>query len=177
MHPFSRHPSDGNSYHQRFSQRLRPGPYDPHKKYETSRKTRFHSKFGNFILLGTILLDAEVTDTSTPIDDHPCLERKLCVAACPVDAMSLDGHFNFSACSTHNYREFMGGVTDWVENIADSSSAKRYRQKVTDAESSSMWQSLLFEANDKAAYCMAVCPAGEDVISPFTTTRKKIVAT
>ena len=69
----------------------------------------------------------------------------------------------------------MGGFTDWVENIADSGSAKQYRQKVTDAESSSMWQSLSFGANYKAAYCMAVCPAGEDVLPPFTSNRKKFV--
>ena len=135
-----------------------------------------HPKFGNFILLGTILMDAEVTSTNIPIDYNPCLECKLCVAACPVGAISSDGHFDFSACYTHNYREFMGGFTDWVENIADSDSAKQYRQKVTDAESSSMWQSLSFGANYKAAYCMAVCPAGENVIQPFTTNRKKFVS-
>ena len=32
-----------------------------------------------------------------------------------------------------------------------------------------MWQSLSFGANYKAAYCLAVCPAGEDVIGPFLT--------
>lgn len=35
-----------------------------------------------------------------------------------------------------------------------------------------MWQSLAFKPNYKAAYCMAVCPAGEDVIGPFLTNRK-----
>jgi hypothetical protein len=34
-----------------------------------------------------------------------------------------------------------------------------------------MWQSLSFGANYKAAYCMAVCPAGEDVIGTFLTDR------
>ena len=32
-----------------------------------------------------------------------------------------------------------------------------------------MWQSLSFGPNYKAAYCLAVCPAGEDVIGPFLT--------
>ncbi len=134
-----------------------------------------HPKFGNFILLGTVLIDTEVTKINMPIDYNPCLECKLCVAACPVGAIGADGYFNFSACYTHNYREFMGGFTDWVGNIADSRSAKQYRQKVTDAESSSMWQSLSFGTNYKAAYCMAVCPAGEDVIEPFTANRKEFV--
>ena len=107
-----------------------------------------------------------------PIDYNPCLECKLCVAACPVGAIAPDGHFNFSACYTHNYREFMGGFTDWVEQVADSKDAPDYRQRVADPETASMWQSLSFGANYKAAYCMAVCPAGEDVIGPFLTDRK-----
>ena len=38
-----------------------------------------------------------------------------------------------------------------------------------------MWQSLSFGANYKAAYCMAVCPVGEDVIAPFLTNRKQFL--
>ena len=133
-----------------------------------------HPKFGNFILLGTVLMDAEVTAYDQPIIDYnPCLECKLCVAACPVGAISPDGDFNFSACYTHNYREFMGGFTDWVEQVADSKNALDYRVEVTDAESASMWQSLSFGANYKAAYCLAVCPAGEDVIGPFLTDNRR----
>ena len=67
----------------------------------------------------------------------------------------------------------MGGFTNWVEQVADSKDAVQYRQKVSDAESASMWQSLSFGANYKAAYCMAVCPAGEDIIAPFLTERKQ----
>jgi epoxyqueuosine reductase QueG len=132
-----------------------------------------HPRFGNFILLGTVLLDAEVTQVSRPIDYNPCLECKLCVAACPVGAIAADGYFNFSTCYTHNYREFMGGFNNWVEQIADSRSAREYRAKVKDSESASMWQSLSYGANYKAAYCMAVCPAGEDVISPFLQDRQQ----
>ena len=132
-----------------------------------------HPKFGNFILLGTIVIDAIVSRVSAPIDFNPCLECKLCVAACPVGAISPDGHFNFSTCYTHNYREFMGGFTDWVETIANSRNAREYGRRVTDSETVSMWQSLSFGANYKAAYCLAVCPAGEDVISPYLASKKE----
>jgi ferredoxin len=131
-----------------------------------------HPRLGNFILLGTVLLGAEVTEYDHPVDYNPCLECKLCVSACPVGAIGTDGAFNFGACITHNYREFLGGFTDWVGDIADSKNAQDYRKKVTDSESVSMWQSLSFGANYKAAYCMAVCPAGEDVIRPFLEDRK-----
>lgn len=134
-----------------------------------------HPKFGNFILLGTVLIDAEVTAYSHPLDYNPCLECKLCVAACPTGAIGADGQFNFSACYTHNYREFMGGFNDWVETIAASGSAREYRQKVSGAETVSMWQSLSFGANYKAAYCLSVCPAGEEVIAPFLTDRKQFL--
>ena len=131
-----------------------------------------HPKFGNFILLGTVLLGQETDADDQPVEYNPCLGCKLCVAACPVGAISPDGDFDFNACYTHNYREFMGGFTDWAEQVADSRSRKDYRKRVTDGESASMWQSLSFGANYKAAYCLSVCPAGEDVISPWLTYRK-----
>jgi len=123
-----------------------------------------HPKFGSFVFLGTVLIDHQITDYGTQIDYNPCLTCKLCVAACPTGAIGSDGHFNFAACYTHNYREFMGGFGDWVENIADSKNRRDYRKRVTDSETVSMWQSLSFESNYKAAYCLAVCPAGEEVI-------------
>jgi Fe-S-cluster-containing hydrogenase component 2 len=131
-----------------------------------------HPRFGNFILLGTILVDADISSYGQPLDYSPCLECKLCVAACPVGAISKDGEFDFMACSTHNYREFMGGFTDWVQTIADSSDAQDFRSRVSDSENASMWQSLSFKPNYKAAYCLAVCPAGEDVIEPYLDDRK-----
>lgn len=47
-----------------------------------------HQKFGNFISMGTILVDAEVSLCSQSINYNPCLECKLCLAACPVGAIS-----------------------------------------------------------------------------------------
>ena len=133
-----------------------------------------HPRFGNFILLGTILVDHVVgSETeSHPIEYNPCLGCKLCVAACPVGAISPNGDFNFNACYTHNYREFMGGFTDWTEQVAASKNRNDYRKRVSDGESASMWQSLSFGANYKAAYCMSVCPAGEDVIGPYLSNKR-----
>lgn len=136
-----------------------------------------HPKLGNFVLLGTVLVGKDVTEYSHEIDYNPCLECKLCIAACPTGAIKSNGEFDFSACYTHNYREFMGGFSDWVETIADSSGAKRYRAKVTDSETVSMWQSLSFGPNYKAAYCMSVCPAGEEVIGPYLSDKKQFQKT
>jgi ferredoxin len=131
-----------------------------------------HPRFGNFILLGTVLVAAEVSEHAQPLDFSPCVECKLCVAACPVGAIHADGTFQPGACLTHNYREFMGGFSDWIELIADSRSALAFRKKVTDTETVSMWQSLGTGPNYKAAYCMAVCPAGDEVM-PLYKLRKK----
>ncbi len=136
-----------------------------------------HPRFGNFILLDTVVIDAEISTENHPIDYNPCLECKLCVAACPVGAISPEGKFDYIACSTHNYREFVRGFNEWIETLADSPSAEAYREQVTAAETLSMWQSLAFKPNYKAAYCMAVCPAGEDVIGPYLADRKKHLQT
>jgi len=136
-----------------------------------------HPTFGNFILLGTVIIDALVSEESHPVAYNPCLECKLCVAACPVGAISPDGGFNAMACLTHNYREFLGGFTEWVEAMVESPNVSAYRQQFTPTETLSMWQSLAFQPNYKAAYCMAVCPAGEDVIGPFLRNRKEHLQT
>lgn len=134
-----------------------------------------HPRFGNFILLGTVITDAVIEGPSAPVSFNPCLECKLCVAACPVGAVKADGAFDFGACYTHNYREFMSGFTDFTEQLVAAKDLGDKRRRIRDTESVSMWQSLSFGANYKAAYCMAVCPAGEDVIPPFLMDRKRFV--
>ena len=94
-------------------------------------RNMIHPKFGNFIVLGTVVIDAEASSYDAPIDYNPCLECKLCVAACPVGAISPQGDFQFSSCMTHNYREFMSGFADWMEKVAESNDASSYREKIT----------------------------------------------
>lgn len=130
-----------------------------------------HPKFGSFVLLGTVLLGCEVDAHDQPIDYNPCLECKLCVAACPVGAIKPDGGFDFLSCHTHNYHDFLGNFTQWVEKVADSKDARDYRARVPRTETLNIWQSLSFKPGYKAAYCISACPAGEDVIGPFLSDR------
>ena len=131
-----------------------------------------HPKFGNFILLGTVITNLNLDEYSKSLEFNPCFECKLCVAVCPTGAISPDGNFNFTSCYTHNYREFMGGFGDWAEQVASSKSSIDYRNKITDTETVSIWQSLSFGPQYKAAYCVAVCPAGEDVIGIYRDNKK-----
>jgi len=132
-----------------------------------------HPKFGSFILLGTVLIGEEVVGpASQPLDFDPCIACKLCVAACPVGALKPDGYFDFSACLTHNYQQFMGGFVNFVEDIASSRSLRDYRSKQSYAETVTRWQSLSYGPNYNAAYCLAVCPAGEDVIGPYLADKR-----
>ena len=50
-----------------------------------------------------------------------------------------------------------------------------YQEKMTDGETVSIWQSLTYGANYKAVYCIAVCPAGEDIISPFLSNKAAFI--
>ena len=128
-----------------------------------------HPKFGNFILLGTVLIGCRGRAYDQPIDYNPCLECKLCVAACPVGAISPDGDFNFSACYTHNYREFMGGFTDWVEQVADSKDALRLPQAGQRRGVGVDVAEPVLRGELQGGVLPGVCPAGEDVIGPYLT--------
>jgi epoxyqueuosine reductase len=126
-----------------------------------------HPRFGTFIVLGTILLDAPVTAYSKPLEVNPCLGCDLCVAACPVGAIRPDGEFGFDACSTHNNHHELSNFAGWVEDLTDSTDAADYNRRVTPSETLSVWQSLSFSPQYHCGYCVAVCPAGDDVLGRY----------
>jgi hypothetical protein len=66
----------------------------------------------------------------------------------------------------------MGGFTDFVDTLATARNATALHERFSDGETVSMWQSLAFGPNYKAAYCLAVCPAGEDVIGAYRDSKK-----
>jgi epoxyqueuosine reductase QueG len=136
-------------------------------------RSLIHPKFGSFVLLGTVFIAADLEAEGRPLDYSPCVECKLCVAACPVGALKPDGYFDFSSCLTHNYQEFMGGFVNFVEDIANSKSSADFREKVSYAETVKRWQSLSYGPTYNAAYCIAVCPAGEDVIGPYLADKRR----
>ena len=138
-------------------------------------RSLIHPKFGSFILLGTVLVDLDVEAPATPLDYNPCFECRLCVVACPVGAIKPDGYFDFSSCLNHNYQQFMGGFTNWVEDIADSKSAKDYQKRHPISETVKRWQSLSYGPNYNAAYCIAVCPAGEEIMEGYLADKKSHV--
>ena len=130
-----------------------------------------HPKFGSFIQLGAVLIDTAVNKYDKPIDYNPCVTCLLCVAVCPVGALDGKKPFNFNACMTHNYRDFMGGFQDWVVSMTDAKNSAEYRQKRGDNETVSVWQSLSYGPQYKSAYCISVCPAGDEMIPPFKKDR------
>jgi epoxyqueuosine reductase QueG len=136
-----------------------------------------HPEFGGAITLGTVLVAAELDEYGQPLEVAPCFECKQCVSVCPTGAIAADGHFDFVSCYTHNYRERLGGFQDWVERLARSESTADYRAKVSDAETVSMWQNLSVGPQTKCDKCLAVCPAGREVIGEYLTDEKAFRAT
>jgi hypothetical protein len=70
----------------------------------------------------------------------------------------------------------MGGFANFVEDIAGSRSVRDYRNKVSYSETVTRWQSLSYGPNYNAAYCIAVCPAGDDVIGPYLADKRRHMA-
>ena len=57
----------------------------------------------------------------------------------------------------------MRGFQNWVEAMITSHDMAEYRSHFDDRETAFMWQSLMFRMSYRCSYCMAVCPAGEEV--------------
>ncbi len=126
-----------------------------------------HPRFGSFIGLGTVITDAEITPYSVPLDWNPCLGCYLCVAACPVGAIHNDGSFDFDSCYTHTYNQFVNNFADWAEVMADSTDLDDYNQRMSPQETT-----MQSRRQYRSGYCVAVCPAGSEVIGPYLADRK-----
>jgi epoxyqueuosine reductase QueG len=122
-----------------------------------------HPKYGSSIQLNSILIDAELDEYSRPLTENPCIKCHLCAAVCPTGAISKDEPFDFAACSTHCYRNNMVGFQKWVETIISSKDFADYRSRFNDSETAFLWQSLMFRISYRCGYCVAVCPAGEEI--------------
>jgi epoxyqueuosine reductase QueG len=66
----------------------------------------------------------------------------------------------------------MVGFQNWVEAIIASHDVAEYRSHFDDRETAFMWQSLMFRMSYRCSYCMAVCPAGEDVKARYLRDKK-----
>ena len=126
-----------------------------------------HPKYGSFIQLNSLLIDAELDGYGQPITENPCLKCRLCAAVCPTGAITKEEPFDFFACSTHCYRDNMIGFQSWIEAIISSKEFADYRSRFNDSETAFLWQSLMFRISYRCGYCVAVCPAGEEVKSSY----------
>jgi len=73
----------------------------------------------------------------------------------------LYGSFNGVSCLTHNYREVVVNFLDWVDALVVSPDMEAYRQRFSNPETISWWQSLAYGPNYQCNHCLGVCPAGD----------------
>ncbi len=131
-----------------------------------------HPKYGSCIQLESILINGVLSEYDRPLEENPCIKCNLCAAVCPTGAITKGQPFDFMACITHTYRDNMVGFLNWVESMVTSQNMEEYRTHFDDRETAFMWQSLMFRMSYRCSYCMAVCPAGEDVKPGYLNDKK-----
>jgi epoxyqueuosine reductase QueG len=134
-----------------------------------------HPKYGSCVQLESILVNGLMDEYDHPLEENPCINCNLCAAVCPTGAITKDQPFDFMACLTHTYRDNYIGFNNLVEAIVTSKDMEEYRSHFDDRETNFMWQSLMFRLNYRCGYCMAVCPAGEEVKSVYLENKKEHV--
>jgi epoxyqueuosine reductase QueG len=132
-----------------------------------------HPKFGSCVQLESILINGVMDEYDHPLEENPCIKCHLCAAVCPTGAISKNQPFDFMACMTHTYRDNHTGFNNMVEAIVTSHDMEGYRSHFDDRETGSMWQSLMFKISYRCSYCMAVCPAGEEVKPAYLENKKE----
>ena len=132
-----------------------------------------HPKYGSCVQLESILVNGMMDEYDHPLEENPCIKCNLCAAVCPTGAITKDQPFDFMACLTHSYRDNYIGFNNLVEAIVTSKDMEEYRSRFDDRETSFMWQSLMFKMSYRCGYCMAVCPAGEEVKPAYLENKKE----
>jgi len=132
-----------------------------------------HPKFGSCVQLESILINGVMDEYDHPLEENPCIKCQLCAAVCPTGAISKNQPFDFMACMTHTYRDNHTGFNNMVEAIVTSHDMEEYRSHFDDRETGFMWQSLMFKMSYRCSYCMAVCPAGEEVKPAYLENKKE----
>lgn len=134
-----------------------------------------HPKYGSCVQLESILVNGVMDEYDHPLEENPCIKCNLCAVVCPTGAITKDQPFDFMACLTHSYRDNNIGFNNLVEAIVTSKDMEEYRSRFDDRETSFMWQSLMFRMSYRCGYCMAVCPAGEEVKPVYLENKKEHV--
>ncbi len=134
-----------------------------------------HPKYGSCVQLESILINGVLDAYDRPLEENPCFKCNLCAAVCPTGAITKDQPFDFLACLTHTYRDNHAGFQNWIEAMVTSHDMAEYRSHFDDRETALMWQSLMFRISYRCSYCMAVCPAGEEVKSAYLENKKEYV--
>ncbi len=132
-----------------------------------------HPKYGSCIQLESILINGVTDEYDHPLEENPCIKCNLCAAVCPTGAITKDQPFDFMACSTHNYRDNFIGFQNLVEAVVTSHDMEEYHSHFDGRETALMWQSLMFRIGYRCGYCMAVCPAGEEVVPAYLEKTKE----
>jgi epoxyqueuosine reductase QueG len=132
-----------------------------------------HPKYGSCVQLESVLVNGVMDEYDHPLEENPCIQCNLCAAVCPTGAITKDQPFDFMACLTHSYRDNNIGFSNLVEAIVTSKDMEEYRSHFDDRETGFMWQSLMFRMSYRCGYCMAVCPAGEEVKPDYLENKKE----
>ncbi len=131
-----------------------------------------HPEWGSSVWFTTILIDKELDRYDEKISKNPCLDCKLCVAACPVGAIKSTGEFDWVPCMVHNYREVVVNFVDWVDALVTSPDMDTYRKRFSNLETVSWWQSLTYGSTYQCNHCVGVCPAGKSNRGEYETDKK-----
>jgi epoxyqueuosine reductase QueG len=117
-----------------------------------------HPRFGTRVIFTAVITGLELVP-DPPVEENPCTGCGLCVRACPVGALNIEGKTDFNKCIVNSQPHGMRASIAFWSRYGDAGPAER-KEMLRSPEYLSLYQAGFIGYQYFCFRCLAACPIG-----------------